>query len=418
MNPYSKKRIFSWCLFDWANSAFPTVIITFVFAAYFTKAVAPSETEGTFLWGQAISLSGLAVAILGPIFGAIADRGGRKIPWLAVFSLICIGSSLALWGVRPDVSSIWYCLVIIVIANAAFEFGTVFYNSMLSDVAPPEKLGRVSGWGWGLGYIGGLSCLALALVTLVQSETPIFGLDKDGAEHIRATGPLVAIWYGLFALPLFLFVRDMSPIRREISQSIREGLASILTTLKEVRQHSNILTFLIARMFYADGLATLFAFGGIYAAGTFGMSFAEIIQFGIALNVTSGLGALAFAWIDDWLGSKRTIIISLLGLLACGAAVLLVTETSSFWAWAMGLGIFIGPAQAASRTMMSKLAPEEKRTEMFGLFALSGKVTAFLGPAILGWVTLMADSQRAGMATILVFWLIGLALMLRVRAPR
>lgn len=412
--PMTRAQV-AWCVYDWANSGFPTVIVTFVFSAYFAQAVAENSTLGTAQWGWALSISGITIALLSPVFGAIADRTGRRKPWLAVFTLLCAVATVLLWQTRPDPSWVMWALVCVVIANTAFEVATVFYNAMLPDIAPPERLGRISGWGWGMGYFGGLTCLVVALLAFVQTDTPMFGLDKETQEHVRAVGPLVGLWVLLFAMPLFLFTPDGKSSGIGAATAIREGIATLIGTLRRVRDYKNIARFLVARLLYVDGMNTMFAFGGIYAAGTFGMKIEEIILFGIALNVTAGLGAIAFAWIDDRIGSKRTVVIALCGLMALGIPLLLVEGKFWFWVVALPLGIFMGPAQAASRTLMARLAPEELRTEMFGLFAFSGKATAFLGPAILAWVTLQFESQRAGMATIIVFLAIGLAILIGVK---
>jgi len=413
-----RKAIFSWCLYDWANSAYPTVITTFVFGAYFTKAVAVTPEAGTAAWGYAVGAAGFAVAVLGPVLGAVADQGGRRKPWLAVFTVAGALATALLWFTRPDPADAMWALVFVALSSIAFEFGMVFYNAMLPDLVVPGRVGRVSGWGWGLGYAGGLTCLVIALFGFVQAETPLFGVSTEAAGHVRAVTLLAAAWFALFALPLFVFTPDRPSVRLGLLRAIPEGFAALGETLREIRNYAAILRFLVARMFYADGLVTLFAVGGIYAAGTFGMSFGEVVQFGIALNVTAGLGAFAFAWADDRLGAKPVIVIALVALIALGGAALLVTSKTAFWAIGMALGVFVGPAQAASRSMMARLAPSVMRTEMFGLYALSGKATAFMGPLAFGFATDLFDSQRAGMATILVFLGIGLVLLLPVREPR
>ena len=409
-----KRGLISWCLYDWANSAFPTVIITFVFATYFTGAVAADKVSGTAHWGYAMSLSALAVAIAAPVFGAIADNAGRRKPWLGAFTLICIMGSTVLWWIKPDPSFALMALMLAGLANFAFETGMVFYNAMLPSLAPESHVGRISGWGWGLGYFGGLSCLALTLVGFVQPETPWFGLEKEAAEHVRATALLVAMWYGVFSLPLFAFTRDTKGKGVRLVRALHDGLGDLRRTFTHVRDYGDIARFLIARMIYTDGLNTLYAFGGIYAAGSFGMDLNEIIIFAIGMNVTAGLGAAAFGWVDDWIGPKKTVMIALVGLTFLGGALLVVESKALFWAFGLPLGLFVGPAQAASRSMMARLAPANLTTEMFGLYAFSGKATAFLGPAILGAVTAQFDSQRAGMATILIFFVLGMVLLMRV----
>ena len=413
-----RKAIFSWCLYDWANSAYPTVVTTFVFGAYFTTAVAVTPEAGTAAWGYTMAVAGLAVAVLGPVLGAVADQGGRRKPWLAVFTLTGALATALLWFTVPDPADVTWALVFVALSSVAFEFGMVFYNAMLPDLAGPDRVGRVSGWGWGLGYAGGLTCLVIALFGFVQAETPLFGVSTEAAGHVRAVTLLAAAWFAVFALPLFLFTPDRPAVGLGVSRAIREGLAALGETLRDIRNYAVILRFLIARMFYADGLVTLFAVGGIYAAGTFGMTFGEVVQFGIALNVTAGLGAFAFAWADDRLGAKAVIVVALVALIVLGGAALLVTSKTAFWAIGMALGVFVGPAQAASRSMMARLAPPVMRTEMFGLYALSGKATAFMGPLAFGFATDVFDSQRAGMATILVFLGIGLLLLLPVPEPR
>lgn len=414
----NRKGQFAWCLYDWANSSFPTVITTFVFAAYFTKAVSADVTSGTAAWGYAMSLSALAVAVLGPVLGSIVDQGGRRKPWIGFFTLTCITASALLWFVKPEASFVLMALVLVVIANTAFEVGMVFYNAMLPDIVSPDRLGRLSGWGWGLGYFGGLSCLGLVLVGFVQADTPWFGLSTETAEHLRITGPLVALWLAVFCLPLFLFCPDRPRTSVRLTQAVRDGFCTLIGTIRRIRDYGNIVRYLIARMLYVDGLNTLFAFGGIYAAGTFDFTFEELIIFGIGMNVTAGIGAMIFAWVDDRIGPKRVIMMSIAGLSILGTVLLFVETKTGFWMAGLPLGIFVGPAQSAGRTLMARLAPDDMRTEMFGLFALSGKATAFIGPALLGWVTVTMDSQRWGMATIIIFFAAGLWVMRGVREDR
>ncbi len=412
-----RRALLSWCLYDWANSAFPTVIVTFVFAAYFTGAVAEDTLSGTAQWGYALAISGIAIALLSPVFGAVADRRGRRKPWLAAFTALCVIATTALWFIQPDPSWTMWALVVFVIANTAFEIAAVFYNAMLPGIVAGQRIGRLSGWGWGLGYLGGLVCLALVLVLLVEPVAPLFGLDKESAQHVRAAAPLAALWIALFSLPIFLFTPDGQKTGMPLRQAVRDGVSELWGTLRRIREHANIGRFLLARLLYIDGLNTLFAFGGIYAAGTFGMETGEIIRFGIALNVTAGLGAAMFAWIDDWIGARRTILIALIGIASFAIPLVLIESKDLFWVLALCLGLFMGPAQAASRSLLARLAPPEKMTEMFGLFALSGRITAFLGPAILAWVTVAFASQRAGMATIIAFVAAGALILLTVKEP-
>ena len=364
-----------------------------------------------------LSLSGIMLAVLAPILGAIADQGGGRKPWIATFTLISVAAACSLWWIAPDPSLVVPALLLVALGNTAFEFGHVFYNAMLPEVAPKSHLGRLSGWAGGIGYAGGLVCLSLSLALFVLPEAPLFGLDKGQMEDVRITGPFVGLWFAVFALPLFFLVRE-HPAPFRPAAAVRDGLASLWQTLKLLPSHDQTWRFLLAHMLYTDGLNTLFAFGGIYAAGSFGMSFQDILIFGILLNVTAGLGAFGFAWVDDLVGAKFTILASVAALVVLGAAILLIESQTWFYILGCGIGVFIGPAQTASRSFMARIAPPDLRAEFFGLYALSGKATAFLGPALVGWATVWADSQRVGMATILLFFLAGFLLLWPLADPQ
>ncbi|HLI10247.1 MAG TPA: MFS transporter [Alphaproteobacteria bacterium] len=413
-----RRALAAWCIYDFGIAAWPVVIATFVWGAYFTKAIAASSESGAADWGRALAVAGAVVALLSPVLGAIADHGGRRKPWIGVFALLCVAATALLWFSLPRPTSAAQTLILVAIASIAYELGTVFYNAMLRDLVPPSRLGRLSGWGWGAGYIGGLACLAIALFGFIQSPTPPFGLEKATAAPVRATAPLVALWLALFALPLFVFAPDRPKGARGFAAATRQGLAALAASLRRLPRERTLFRFLVARMIYADGLNTLFIFGGIFAAGAIGFSLEQVVLFGIAINATAGLGAILFAWVDDGLGSQPTIAISLAALIGLGIAVLLVHSQAWFWGLGLALGVFVGPAQAASRSLMARLAPKGVEAEMFGIYALTGKVTAFVGPALYGWLTVAFDSQRAGMAVVVAFLAIGLGLLLTVKVAR
>ncbi|MCI0410380.1 MAG: MFS transporter [Acidobacteria bacterium] len=414
----STTGLVSWAFYDWASSAFATVIQTFVFAAYFTRHVAENETVGSVQWGNTLSAAAIVVAIGGPILGAMADQGGRRKPWIGTFTALCVGATALLWFVRPSLEYVWLALFLVWLGTIGEEFAAIFYNAMLPSLVGPERLGRWSGWAWGLGYAGGLASLVVALFAFVRAEHPWFSLDRTAAEHVRATFLLVAAWYLLFAMPLFLCTPDGRGTGKGLARAARDGLRQLSDSIRQVRRYKDIIRFLIARMIYIDGLATVFAFGGVYAAGTFKMTEEEVLIFGIALNVTAGLGAASFAWLDDWIGGKRTILVSLVGLIVPAALILLVQSPTLFWVFGLLLGVFVGPVQAASRSFLARVAPAPLLTEMFGLYALSGKATAFLGPLFVGWLTYLSGSQRIGMSTVIVFFILGFLLMLSVPSDR
>jgi len=408
--------VWSWALYDWANSAFTTLVVTFIYATWFSKAMAPDEVTGTAWWSRAVATSALLTALLSPILGAAADRAGARKRFLAVTTALCVGGTAALAFVAPGLpGAALLALVLFVIADFGFESGYTFYNAFLPAIASPERIGRVSGYAWGLGYVGGLVCLGLALAGFVTA-TPWFGLSTAGGFNVRATNLLVALWYLVFCLPFFLFVPEQrrSPVRFDAAASLRE----VLHTLRTVGRYREVAKFLVARLVFNDGLVTVFAFGGIYAAGTFGMSLSDVIKFGIGLNVASGLGAAAFGFLDDKVGGKKTIMVTLAALTA--ATLLAVWAPTRGWLWVAGIliGVFVGPNQSASRSLMARFVPERHQAEFFGFFQLSGKATSFLGPLLLGVVAGAFGSQRAGIATVVLFLVVGAALLMTVNERR
>ncbi len=414
----NKKAVFSWVLFDWANSSFPTVVITFVIPSYFTEVIAENNLVGTQQWGQMVALSSLVIAILSPIFGSIADlRGGRK-PWLAFFSTITIISSALIWFFPPVLSSSFWILFSVSLGVIGFEVGSVFYNAMLSNIAPEPYIGRLSGWAWGAGYFGGIVCLAIALFVFIEGKGAWLGLDGEQYEHIRACGPLVAFWFALFSIPLFLFVPDQKRTRLSTIQAVQNGLGALKKILLQIRERPDLLKFLIAHMIYMDGLNTIFFFGGIYAAGTFGFTLDEIVMLGIAMNVLAGIGGISFAWLDDFFGSKPTILIALM-LMILATIILVAIETKlHFIIAAFFLSIFVGPVQASSRALMLRFSPPSHTTELFGLYSFSGKVTSFAGPWIMGIITVAYGNQRYGISSVIVFLVLGALCLLFVSVPK
>lgn len=408
-----RRAISAWILYDWAYGAFTTVVSTFVFAAYFTQAVADDPATGASLWAGGQAAAGLVIALISVPLGAVADRGGRRRPMLGVCIAVMVVCTAGLWFARPHAGDAVFALALVAIGTVAFEVATVFYNAMLPDLVPADRLGRLSMLAWGAGYAGGLICLGLCLVLLVMPNPALFGLDRAQAEHIRATTLLAAAWLAVFAWPVTVFVPETQQ-RTPWGEAIRAGIAELRGVLADVLRTPALGRFLLARLFFMDGLTTLFAFGGIYAAGQFGLDAQQVLIFGIGLNLTAGLGALGFAFVEDRIGAKRTVLISLACLTGLAISVLVVTDILWFWGLGLSLGLFVGPCQAASRSMMAHMAPQEQRGAYFGLFALSGRVTGFLGPLALATVTYLFHSQRAGMAVIVVFLALGAMLLTRV----
>lgn len=414
MKDKSILSIVAWCFYDWASSSFSVIVTTFIFAIYFTGKVSVNPIIGTYHWANAISLAGIIIALCGPFVGAIADRSGHHKLWMFFLTSIAVLCCALLWFAYPHPSSIIYMLTLVIIGTVAYELAQIFYNAFLPLLAPEKYLGRISGIGWGSGYLGGIVALSIALLIFIKSNW--FHFNTQTSQEIRICGPFVALWYAFFSLPIFILGPKISPLTSSLGQAIREGWQDLKGTLKKLPSEKNIFLYLIAHMIYTDGLNTLFAFGGIYAAGTFGLSFEQVLLFGISMNVTAGLGAILLGWADDFLGSKLTVITSLICLTTIGLLLLIVKDEYSFWSIALTLSIFIGPVQSASRSLMVRLIKHKTMSaEMFGLYALSGKVTSFVGPWLLGEATYFAGSQRAGMGTILIFFAIGAILLLPIK---
>ena len=407
-----RKAIWAWSLYDFANSSFTTLVITFIYATYFVKGVAPDETTGSVLWSWGVvTPTAVVVALCSPLLGALADRTAtRKRALILTSAVTIVGTALLFFPQRGDVVG---AIVLVVVANIAFELCQVFYNAFLPDVAPPDKIGRVSGQGWALGYVGGLLCMALALA-VVMPETPPFGLDKATGEHVRVTNLLVAGWFALFSLPAFLVLREPPAAEGPKKGLVRATFGELRETFRQLRDYRQIVRLLVARLFYNDGLVTIFAMGGIFAATAYGFTETEILLFGIVLNVAAGLGAFAFSFLDDAIGGKRTIFISI-ALLAV-ATLVAVFGPSKAWLWGAGvlIGIASGPNQAASRSLLGRFVPDDKETEFYGFFAFSGKATAFIGPVMFGLLTAVFGTERAGVAFVLVLFALGAVFLTRV----
>jgi len=396
-------------LYDWGISAYPVIITTFIFATYFTSHIAVNEIIGTHQWGNAMAISGVIIAILSPLFGAIADYFGKRKYWLGFFTCLMILSSAFLWFAYPDFAYVRFTLVCVIIGTIGLNISMVFYNALLVDITTRHYFGRISGWGWGVGYLGGLCILVIVLFVLMNPK--FNGLNDHTYRNVRMCGPLVSLWTILFGLPLFFMVPEQKLSKKSLSQSIYLGTKELYFTFKHMLHEKNILFFLISQMIYIDGLNTLFAFGGIYAAGTFHMQMKEVLLFGIVMNLFAGIGSIILAWVDDWIGSKRTVQWSLIALILLGFGIVLAKTKIGFWFLACLLSLFVGPVQSSSRSLMTRLIPREKATEYFGFYVLSGKVSTFVGPWILGMLTFLFNSQRIGMSSILFFFIFGFVIL-------
>ena len=411
-----RKEIWSWCFYDFGNSAFTTLVITFIYSTYFTKAIAENEIDGTFLWSQAIAITAVIVSLLSPILGAIADKGGYRKIFLTLTTYMSIGATALLFF--PIKGQILFALILVVIANVNFELGGVFYNAYLPEIVSRKKIGRISGIGWGAGYLGGLLAMLVAMIGFVSADDPWFGLKIETGEHIRATNILVAVWFFIFTLPAILYLKEKKvESANRIGIVVLNSIQALKKTFQEIKIYKNTVRFLISRLIYNDGLVTIFAFGAIYASGTFGFTFNEIMIFGIVLNIAAGSGAFLMGYIDDVIGGKLTIQISLIGLMIAVLLAVFANSKLLFWVSGIIVGLFAGPNQSASRSLMGRLTPPDKINEFYGFFAFSGKLTSFLGPMLLGIFTKYFSSQRYGVAVVFIFFFVGFLLMRNVNEP-
>ena len=441
-----RRAVVSWMFFDWATQPYFSLITTFVFAPYFATRVAADAATGQALWGFATASAGLVIALMSPVLGAIADASGRRKPWIAGFGALFVIGACVMWIGKPgDPALILPLLIAYGLATIGVEFATVFNNAMMPTLVPPDKIGRLSGSGWALGYVGGILSLIVVLGFMAASPTsgktlfgltPILGLDPATFEGDRIAGPLSGLWFIVFVLPMFLFTPDFVA-RVSARHAVRTGLAELRHTLRDLPKHKSMFAFLIANMIYTDGLVSLFAFGGIYAAGTFGWNTIQIGTFGIVLAVAGTIGAFLGGKLDDAFGPKRVIAGSMLLLLFAIAAILSIDKDAvlfmqvtpplpngglfaapaekAYLLLGCLIGMAGGPLQAASRTLLIRLAPQDRIGQFFGLFALTGKVTSFIGPLLIGVVTAVTASQKAGMAVLILFFVTGLILLARVR---
>lgn len=448
----SRRGIWSWMLFDWAQQPFHTLIITFVFAPYFAAAVAPDAAKGQELWGYAAGIGGFLIAISSPVLGAIADASGPRKPWIFIFSIIGVIGCWLLWYAVPGMENLSFVMLAIVLALVGMEFAALFNNAMMPDLVPRSELGRLSGSAWGLGYVGGIITLVIVLGLLSASPTtgktllgldPLFGLDPVMHEGDRAAGPLTAVWYVVFVLPMFLFTPDAR--RRPAAKgAVSRGLSQLGTTLRTLPREKSYFSFLMSSMFYRDALNALYSFGGIYAAGVLGWTIIQIGVFGILANLTGAIGAWLGGKADQRFGPKIVVSCSIIILTFCCLLVISTTKTEVFFVSVAAAGAesslpdimfylagaLIGAAggsiQAASRTLLVDQVERERVTEAFGLYALSGKATTFIGPLAIAFATAFfasealglssQDAQRLGVTPIIVLFMIGLVLLPWVRS--
>jgi UMF1 family MFS transporter len=442
-----RRGIWGWMLFDWAAQPFFTVVTTFVFGPYFVSRMVSDPAVGQAAWGYGIAAAGFVIAILSPVLGSIADQTGARKPWIASFAVIKILCLIALWWAAPG-SNIVLVLFFFSLASVAAEFSIVFNDSMMPRLVAKDQIGRVSNIAWGLGYLGGMIMLIFVLLLISASpETgktligiePLFGLDPVQGEDARATGPMAAIWYLLFILPMFFFTPDQAK-GVPIAKAVSAGLSELKETIIEARRRRGIVRFLLARMIYQDGVNALLALGGTFAALMFNWSITELGLFGIMLNVVAIFGCLLASRLDTTLGSKRVVLMSIIsltiatiGIVSTGPGFTLLglvplslddsgglfgtAAEKCYILYGVLIGIAFGPVQASSRSYMARSVTPDEAGRYFGIYALAGRATSFLAPFLVATVTAVSGSPRLGMAVIILFLAVGFAILIRTPYP-
>ena len=427
-----RRRIWGWFFFDWASQPYNTLLITFIFAPY-VKELMGDGSAAQAAWGFGIGAAGLVIALLAPLLGAVADSGGHRLRWIWLFSALYMVGSGMLWFAAPSDFNLSVTLFFFALGLVGMEFATIFTNAMLPDLGPREEIGRISGNGWAFGYLGGLIALALMLALFAESAAtgktllgidPVFGLDAAQREGTRAVGPLTALWYAVFMIPFFLWVKEPKTTPRK--GAVRRGLTQLKDTLSRLPRRPSLFAYLASSMFYRDALNGMYAFGGIYAAGVLGWSVVDTGVFGILAILSGAL----FAWLggkaDTKLGPKPVITGMIVLLTLVAIAIVLVDRDRifglpvadgsklpdlAFYLFGVLIGAGGGVLQSASRSMMVRQADPARMTEAFGLYALSGKATSFLAPLLIGTVTALSGSQRIGVTPLIVLFVLGLCLL-------
>lgn len=415
-------RVLAWGLWDWGSSAFNAVIGTFVFTVYLTGTVGddlPGGVSANSWLGYALGASGLLVAVLAPVTGQRADAAGRRKLSVGVWTTLVVACTAAMFAVQDDHRWFAIGLVLLGLGSIFFELASVSYNALLVGVSTPATVGRVSGFGWAMGYLGGIVLLLAAYLGLIVDGGGLLDVPTANGLNIRVVALLAAVWFAVFAVPLFLWVPEpASDPRRPPRRGLLDSYRALLADLAELyRRDPHTVYFLAASALYRDGVNAIFAFGGVLAVTVYGIDPADVLVFGVAANVTAALGALVAGRIDDRVGPKPVIVGALLGMLIAGSLLLGLSGPAAFWTCGLALTLFVGPVQSSSRTYLARLAPAGHEGQLFGLYATTGRAVSFVAPTLVGLCTQLFGSDRAGIAGILLVLAIGLVAIWPVRPP-
>lgn len=399
----SKKKVFIWTLFDFANTSFSIVVVTFLYAVYFKKVVAEGKAIGDLYWSIGTSLAMIITAIISPVLGAIADYSAGKKRFLLFFTLLCIAATASLFFVGEG--SVILGIILFVLANIGFEAGQVFYDSFLPEITEPKNFGRVSGYGFAMGYLGSLATLAI-IFPFIQ------------AEMIRESFPVAALFFLIFAIPLFIYLKDNRKRKSESISYFKIGISRVWNTISHLKHYKNLATFLLAYFCYIEGVNTIIFFSGNYASTTLGFTDTELLIFFLTVQTTAIVGSVVLGILADSIGQKKTIIITLIMWLITVLIAYSVHDKNNFYIVGLIAGAAMGSSQSTSRSLMSKLTPPDKKTEFFGFYSFFGKSSAIIGPLVFGFVSFLSGDQRLAIFSIGLFFLVGLLILLKVNDPK
>ncbi|WP_137354277.1 MFS transporter [Nocardia farcinica] len=420
-------QVVAWGLWDWGSSAFHAVILTFVFSVYLTDTVGddlPGDVSASAWLGWALGLAGLVVALTAPISGQWFDAAAKRKRALGVLTAVVVAAMTAMFFVHDDHRDLWLGLALLAVGSAAFELANVPYNAMLRQVSTPATVGRVSGFGWAMGYFGGIFLLLICYFGFIAGDGDtrgLLGIPTDDGLNIRLIAVLAAVWFAAFALPVMFAVPELPRTTADPGAERAGLLGSYRVLWRDLRElwavDRRTVWFLLASAVFRDGLAGVFTFGAVLAVRVYGIDDADVLLFGIAANVVAALGAIAAGRFDDRVGPKAVIVGSLAAMLVCGLALLVVSGPVLFWVFGLLLTIFVGPAQASARSFLARLAPPGREGQLFGLYTTTGRAVSFLAPALFGFFVWAFDAERAGIVGLLVVLGAGLLVLLPVRGP-
>lgn len=420
-------QMVAWGLWDWGSSAFNAVILTFVFSVYLTDKVGddlPGSVSASAWLGWALGIAGLIVALTAPISGQRFDASAKRKHSLGVLTALMIAAMTLMFFVHDDYRDLWLGLVLLAFASACFELSNIPYNAMLRQVSTPQTVGRVSGFGWAMGYFGGIFLLLICYFGFISGEGDnrgLLGVPTDDGLNIRLVAVLAAVWFAAFALPVMFAVPELPRTDADPGAASAGFFASYRVLWRDLRElwgtDRRTIGFLVASAVFRDGLAGVFTFGAVLAVRVYGIDDSDVLLFGIAANVVAALGAIVAGRFDDGAGPKIVIVVSLAAMLVCGLALLVVSGPLMFWIFGLLLTVFVGPAQASARSFLARLAPPGREGQLFGLYTTTGRAVSFLAPTLFGVFVWLFDADRAGIAGLLVVLAAGLVVLLPVRSP-